>query len=217
MLRRIKSNRIENISINRIDKISYKWHHYNTLYVLFPLRNIRSKTVLSQLSLKFTCPAGTSTCPATHKGELHCKDSAQNITCSSLQVKVLFCLPHCRFLLNSLTTCNGASGYVARCLFSSVQGDLSLCPHGICDHYITVFFLFSPQYKWIRATEPQDPMKVVIPRKRRTRTLNCSFGRKTTIRVSGVLGVPRKIVNKPQVTGNLLIFLLESGGWGIDT
>ena len=48
-----------------------------------------------KLPLNFTCPVGTSTCPATlwNKNELHCKDSAQNITWRAGQVKVLFCLP----------------------------------------------------------------------------------------------------------------------------
>ena len=47
--------------------------------------NIGSKTFLAErgkLPLKFICPAGTSTYPATllNKDELHCEDSAQNIT-----------------------------------------------------------------------------------------------------------------------------------------
>ena len=45
-----------------------------------------SKTLLAEwgkLPLKFTCLAGTSTCPTTlsNKGESHCEDSAQKITC----------------------------------------------------------------------------------------------------------------------------------------
>ena len=39
-----------------------------------------------------------------------------NITYRTGQVRVLFSLPHCPFLLNSLATCKGASVYVARCL-----------------------------------------------------------------------------------------------------
>ena len=55
-----------------------------------------SKTSLAEqgkLPLKFTCPAGTSTCPATLliKGELHCEDSARNITCRAWG-KLGFCL-----------------------------------------------------------------------------------------------------------------------------
>ena len=46
------------------------------------------------------------------KARLH---FAQNITCRAGQVLVLSSLPHCHFLPNSLATCNGASGYVARC------------------------------------------------------------------------------------------------------
>ena len=64
--------------------------------------NIDSKIFLAErgkLPLKLTCPVGPSTCPATlvNKGELHCKDSAQNITCWAGQVRVLFCLPDCHF------------------------------------------------------------------------------------------------------------------------
>ena len=82
---------------------------------------IGSKTLLadrSKLPLKFTCPVSTSTCPATllNKDELHYEDSAQNKPCWAGQVRVLFCLPDCRFLPYSLTTCNGASSYFARCL-----------------------------------------------------------------------------------------------------
>ena len=77
--------------------------------------NIGCKTLFSErgkLPLKLTCPASTSTCPATllNKGKIgfcpkHCLPSGQ--------VRVLFSLPQCRFLLNSLATCNGASSYVA--------------------------------------------------------------------------------------------------------
>ena len=51
----------------------------------------------------------------------HCKikvrlDLALNITCRAGQVRVLFSLPNCRFLPNSLAlACKGAGGYVARC------------------------------------------------------------------------------------------------------
>ena len=45
--------------------------------------------------------------------------------------------------------------------------------------------VFVFQYKWIKAEEPVDPNKTKTPvRKRRTKTLNSSFGRKTTIKVS---------------------------------
>ena len=47
-------------------------------------------------------------------------DFAQNITCQAGQVRVMFSLLHCRFLQNSLATCNRASGYVARHEFSVV-------------------------------------------------------------------------------------------------
>ena len=50
-----------------------------------------------KLPLKLTYPVGTFTCPATlfNKGE---------ITCRAGQVRVLFSLPHCCFLSNSLAT-----------------------------------------------------------------------------------------------------------------
>ena len=84
--------------------------------------NIGPKTLLAKqgrIPLKFASPAGTSTYPTTllNKGELHCEGSTQNITCRVGQVRVLFCLPDCRFLMNSLVTYNGASGYVAHCHF----------------------------------------------------------------------------------------------------
>ena len=71
--------------------------------------NIGSKTLLSEqgmLPLKFSCPAGTSACPVPllNEVELHCEDSAQNISCRAGQVRVLICLPDCRFLPNSLAT-----------------------------------------------------------------------------------------------------------------
>ena len=54
-----------------------------------------------QQPLKFTCPAGTSTCPATllNKGEIQCKDFAQNITCrvglvKGLVLLTIFCRIH---------------------------------------------------------------------------------------------------------------------------
>ena len=67
------------------------------------------------------------TCPTTllNKGELHCDDSAQNITCRVGQVGVLFCLRDCHFLPNLFATCNGASGYVARCLIYGFAGEIS--------------------------------------------------------------------------------------------
>ena len=73
-----------------------------------------------KLPLRFTCRAGTSTCRATllNKGELHCEDSAQNITCWAGQVRVLFCLPHCHFFAKF--TCKRASVYVAHRLISSL-------------------------------------------------------------------------------------------------
>ena len=49
-----------------------------------------------------------------NEGELHCEDSGQNITCEGDHVMVLFCLPDCHFLPNSLSTCNRIKGYVAR-------------------------------------------------------------------------------------------------------
>ena len=75
--------------------------------------NIGSKTLLAELgklSLKFTCPAGTSTCLTTlfNKGEL-LADWGELGSCSAC--------PNIVFLPNSLETCNGASGYVARCHF----------------------------------------------------------------------------------------------------
>ena len=80
--------------------------------------NIGSKTLLvgrRKLPLKFTCPDSTSTCPSTllNRVELHCEDSAKKITCQAGQIGVLFHLPDCHILPNSLATCNGASGYVA--------------------------------------------------------------------------------------------------------
>ena len=76
--------------------------------------NIGFKTLLAErgkLPLKFTYPAYTSTCPTTmlNKGELNCRE--------------LFRLPDCYFLLNSLATCSGASGYVARCEHSRCVHD----------------------------------------------------------------------------------------------
>ena len=89
--------------------------------------NIGSRTVLAKggkLPLKFACPSGTSTCPATllNKGELHCEDYGQNVACQAEQVRILFCLPDCRFLPNSLPTCNRASGYVARWTTHLING-----------------------------------------------------------------------------------------------
>ena len=70
--------------------------------------NVGSKTLLTEWGktpLKSTCPSGTFTCPATllNKGE----DSAQNITCR---------VGLAQFPFFAKFTCNGASGYVARCL-----------------------------------------------------------------------------------------------------
>ena len=56
------------------------------------------------MPLKFTCHGGTSTATLLNKGELHCEDSAKNITCP-IAVFAKF-------------TCNRASGYVARCIGS---------------------------------------------------------------------------------------------------
>ena len=84
--------------------------------------NIGYRTLLAEwgkLPLKFTCIAGNFTCPAT--GELHCADCAQNITCLAGKVRVLFCLPDCRFFPNSLVTRYGAIGYVARCFSKSAS------------------------------------------------------------------------------------------------
>ena len=63
--------------------------------------NISSKILIAELGklpLKFACLAGTSTCPATLliKG--------QKTTCRVGQFRVLFCLPVCHFLPNSLAT-----------------------------------------------------------------------------------------------------------------
>ena len=79
--------------------------------------NIGCKTLFSgrgKLPLKLTCTVGSSICPATVLNKVRL-DFAQNITCRAGQVRVLFSLPHWRFLPNSLATWNGASGYVARC------------------------------------------------------------------------------------------------------
>ena len=64
--------------------------------------NIGCKTSFSEqgkLFLRLTCPAGTSTCPATllNKGEI---GLGPKHTCRAGQVRVLFSLPHCRFLPN---------------------------------------------------------------------------------------------------------------------
>ena len=79
--------------------------------------NIGSKTLLAEqgkLPIKFTCPASTSTCPATllNKGELHCEDSKHYLPSgASLGLVLLASIRH--FLPNSLSSCKGASGYVA--------------------------------------------------------------------------------------------------------
>ena len=67
--------------------------------------NIGSKAVFAK-PLKFTWTSGTSTCPAalSNKGELHCEHSGQNLTCQTRQVRVVFSLPDCSFLPNSLAT-----------------------------------------------------------------------------------------------------------------
>ena len=44
-------------------------------------------------------------------------------------------------------------------------------------------FFSSFQYKWLKAEEPVDSAKLKSSKKRRTKTLNSSFGRKTTIKV----------------------------------
>ena len=86
--------------------------------IMDPGCNIGSKTPLAKqgkLPLKFTCPATTFTCHACtlfNKGELHCEDFAQNITCRAGQVMFFFRLPDCHFLLNLLATWNRASAYV---------------------------------------------------------------------------------------------------------
>ena len=90
--------------------------------------NLGSKTLLAELGklpLKFTCPDGTSPCPATqlNKGNLHFEE---NITCRAGQVWVLFYMDYCRFLPNSLANCNGASGYVA-CCNSSIDNSSTNC------------------------------------------------------------------------------------------
>ena len=45
--------------------------------------------------------------------------------------------------------------------------------------YVSLSF----QYKWLKAEEPVDSAKLKSAKKRRTKTLNSSFGRKTTIKV----------------------------------
>ena len=99
-----------------------------------------------KLPLKFTCAASTSTCPTTllNKVELHCKDSAQNITCGAGQVQVLFRLPDCHFLPNSLATFDGASVYVARCITKVVMmfsGVASM--NGLSRYYQTTHALWT--------------------------------------------------------------------------
>ena len=71
--------------------------------------------------LKFTCPTGTSTCPATllNIGELHCEDSAQNITCRVGHVRVSFCLADCRFFAKF--TCNLQQGKWLCCCCRNLQ------------------------------------------------------------------------------------------------
>ncbi|KAJ8311456.1 hypothetical protein KUTeg_010811 [Tegillarca granosa] len=60
------------------------------------------------------------------------------------------------------------------------------------------------EYKWIKADDPIESNKKALAKKRRTKTLNSSFGRKTTIRITagaarrrtkstGSVGVSRKV------------------------
>ena len=93
----------------------------NHVHSLRPACNIGSKTSLAKqvkLPLKFTCPAGTSTCPTTllNKGELHW-DSGRTLPKTLLAEpgKLGSCsvCPIAVFLTNSIATCNGANGYVA--------------------------------------------------------------------------------------------------------
>ena len=68
-----------------------------------------------QAALRFNFPHREFHLPhhsVLNKSELNCEDSAQNITYRVGQSRVLFCLPDCSFLPNSLATCNGASGYI---------------------------------------------------------------------------------------------------------
>ena len=86
-------------------------------YTKYTWCNIDFKTSLAEpgkLPLKFTGPAGTFTCPATllNKGE-YVVILRINITCQAGQVRVLLCLPDCRFAPNSPATCKGSSDYVA--------------------------------------------------------------------------------------------------------
>ena len=88
--------------------------------------NIGCKTLFSErgkLPLKLTCPAGTSTCPATllNNGEIGICPKHYLPSGASQGLVQLAPLSHCRFLPNSIATCNGASGYVARCRYSSTE------------------------------------------------------------------------------------------------
>ena len=67
-------------------------------------------------------PRCAFTCPSTllNKGEIGPLPRAL----PAGQVRFLFSLPCCRFLVNSLTTCNRASGYVACCTIQSLKGQM---------------------------------------------------------------------------------------------
>ena len=91
------------------------WNNINDTFLLFDYMGC--KTLFSEwgkLSLKLTCPACTSPCPATllNKGEIGLCPKHYLLSRASQGLVQLAPLPF--FLPNSFSTCNGASGYVAR-------------------------------------------------------------------------------------------------------
>ena len=80
---------------------SWKSQYFLKKLTLFIAGCIMGSKTLHKLPLKFTCPASTSA-TLSNKDELHCEDSAQNITCRAEQVRVLLFLPNFLFLSNSL-------------------------------------------------------------------------------------------------------------------
>jgi hypothetical protein len=56
-------------------------------------------------------------------------------------------------------------------------------------NYQIFYVSLSFQYKWLKAEEPVDSAKLKSSKKRRTKTLNSSFGRKTTIKVKHCLDI----------------------------
>ena len=76
-----------------------------------------SKTLFSEqgkLPLKFTCSAGTSTCPATLSNKGVIGLCPKHYLPGGASRGLVQLAPLSFFLPNSLATCNGASGYVAR-------------------------------------------------------------------------------------------------------